>query len=81
MTVSNPGSPAQALSGSLIAHSVVEACLADLNDDGMLTFFDVSAFLIGYAEGDVDIADLNEDGLLNFFDVSAFLVSYESGCP
>lgn len=81
VTVSNPGSPAQALSGSLIAHSVVEACLADLNDDGMLTFFDVSAFLIGYAEGDLDIADLNEDGLLNFFDVSAFLVSYESGCP
>tara|TARA_A100000171_G_scaffold2280_1_gene2176 strand:- start:8147 stop:10399 length:2253 start_codon:yes stop_codon:yes gene_type:complete len=81
VTVSNLGSPAESLSGSLIAHSATGPCIADLNGDGLLTFFDVSAFLVAFAEGEVEVADLNNDGLLNFFDVSAFLVAYEAGCP
>ncbi|MEZ6164170.1 MAG: Ig-like domain-containing protein [Phycisphaerales bacterium] len=56
------------------------ACIADLNADGQLNFFDVSAFLVAYGDED-PLADLNNDGLFNFFDVSAFLVAYSDGCP
>ncbi|MFG0245901.1 MAG: GC-type dockerin domain-anchored protein [Phycisphaerales bacterium JB052] len=55
-------------------------CLADLNGDGELNFFDVSAFLVGFADLD-PLADFNNDGLFNFFDVSAFLVAFKDGCP
>jgi hypothetical protein len=55
-------------------------CSADLNGDGSLNFFDVSAFLIAYADNDL-IADFNADGQFNFFDVSAFLTAYLAGCP
>ena len=56
------------------------ACAADLNGDGALDFFDVSAFLVAYNAMD-SVADFNDDGMFNFFDVSAFLVSYNAGCP
>jgi hypothetical protein len=55
-------------------------CGADLNGDGALNFFDVSAFLTAYSASD-PIADFNDDGSLNFFDVSAFLTDYNAGCP
>lgn len=57
-----------------------ETCVADLNGDGVLDFFDVSAFLNAYNSAD-PLADLNDDGILNFFDVSAFLNEYNNGCP
>lgn len=56
------------------------ACPADLNNDGSLNFFDVSAFLTAYQSQD-PIADFNNDGLFNFFDVSAFLTAFNAGCP
>ncbi|MCA9276508.1 MAG: DVUA0089 family protein [Phycisphaerales bacterium] len=55
-------------------------CPADLNDDGLLNFFDVSAFLSAYNTMN-PTADFNNDGLFNFFDVSAFLTAYNAGCP
>ncbi|MGV6815041.1 MAG: cytochrome c peroxidase [Phycisphaerales bacterium] len=56
------------------------ACPADLNDDGTLDFFDVSAFLTAFTTAD-PAADFNGDGNFNFFDVSAFLNSFAAGCP
>ncbi len=58
----------------------IPSCAADLNGDGMLNFFDVSAFLTAYNAMD-PVADFNDDGMFNFFDVSAFLVAYNAGCP
>ena len=55
-------------------------CLPDLNNDGELNFFDVSAFLSAFAAGD-PIADFSGDGMFNFFDVSAFLGAFAAGCP
>ncbi len=55
-------------------------CIADLNADGTLNFFDVSAFLSAFSAGDLSV-DLNSDGVLNFFDVSAFLSAFSAGCP
>ncbi len=43
-------------------------------------FFDVSAFLSGFAAQD-PIADINNDGNFDFFDVSDFLTLFTAGCP
>jgi hypothetical protein len=49
-------------------------CKPDINLDGSLDFFDVSAFLKFRI-------DFNEDGNFDFFDISSFLQSYNTGCP
>ena len=59
---------------------IATPCITDLNGDGSLDFFDVSAFLTAFNAGDLGV-DLNTDGVLNFFDVSAFLTAYSVGCP
>ncbi len=56
------------------------ACTPDLTGDGVLDFFDVSAFLSAYSAQD-PAADFTGDGVFNFFDVSAFLNAYSAGCP
>ena len=49
-------------------------CRADINLDGSVDFFDVSAF-IKFA------VDFNGDGIFDFFDVSSFIQSYQEECP
>lgn len=56
------------------------SCAADLNGDGNLDFFDVSAFLSAFTNQDPS-ADFTNDGNFNFFDVSAFLGAFSAGCP
>jgi hypothetical protein len=53
---------------------------ANINCDGQLNFFDVSAFIQLYNAQD-PIADFNNDGLFNFFDVSSFIGVFNQGCP
>tara|TARA_R110002073_G_scaffold239285_1_gene400696 strand:- start:225213 stop:229085 length:3873 start_codon:yes stop_codon:yes gene_type:complete len=67
--------------GAVTAHDIicVPDCPADLNGDGVLNFFDVSAFINAFSLQDPG-ADYNGDGMLNFFDVSAFLVDFSAGC-
>lgn len=55
-------------------------CPADLTGDGILNFFDVSAFLIAF-NAQNPIADFTNDGFYDFFDVSAFLKAFAAGCP
>jgi subtilisin-like proprotein convertase family protein len=55
-------------------------CTPDLTGDGVLDFFDVSAFLSAYSAQD-PAADFTGDGQYDFFDVSAFLNAYSTGCP
>lgn len=59
---------------------VVSVCPPDLNGDGILNFFDVSAFLSAY-NAQLPDADFTGDGQFNFFDVSAFLSAYNMDCP
>jgi len=71
--------------GGLTAHHVAAvlgapSCQPDLNGDGDLNFFDVSAFLAAFSAND-PIADFTGDGEWNFFDVSAFLAAFSAGCP
>ena len=56
------------------------ACTADFNNDGVLDFFDVQAFLQAFATQDPS-ADLTNDGTYDFFDVQAFLQAFSAGCP
>lgn len=55
-------------------------CPADLDGNGFLNFFDISAFLAAFSASD-PIADFNNDGVFNFFDISAYLIEFSSGCP
>jgi len=55
-------------------------CPADLTGDGVLNFFDVSAFLAAYS-AQQPAGDFNNDGFFNFLDVSAFLAAFGAGCP
>jgi cytochrome c peroxidase len=57
----------------------IDNCPADLDGDGQLTFFDVSAFLSGFNAQSSDV-DFTGDGQINFFDVSAFISAYNAGC-
>ena len=59
---------------------VGSACIADMNNDDLLNFFDVSAFLSAFSMQN-PLADFNNDGQFNFFDVSAFLSAFAAGCP
>ncbi|MGJ8636726.1 MAG: M14 family zinc carboxypeptidase [Phycisphaerales bacterium] len=51
---------------------------ADINGDGELDFFDISAFLTLFANQD-PIGDFNTDGEWDFFDISAFLTAFSAG--
>lgn len=59
-------------------------CIADINDDGVLNFFDVSAFMALWSAQD-PAADLfpisGGDGVWNFFDISQYITYFTSGCP
>tara|TARA_R110002073_G_scaffold336260_2_gene531509 strand:- start:59217 stop:60392 length:1176 start_codon:yes stop_codon:yes gene_type:complete len=53
---------------------------SDINEDGLLNFFDVSAFLSAFTAMEI-AADFNDDGSWNFFDISDFLSAFSAGCP
>jgi len=55
-------------------------CPADMTGDGVLDFFDISAFLTAFSGMD-PIADFTGDGVWDFFDISAFLSAFGAGCP
>ncbi|MBO6512640.1 MAG: hypothetical protein JJ974_01575 [Phycisphaerales bacterium] len=55
-------------------YTVNASCPADLNDDDVLDFFDISFFLSNQV-------DFNEDTVFDFFDISAFLSAFGAGCP
>ena len=58
----------------------INNCPADLSGDGILNFFDVSAFLNAFNTAEPS-ADFTGDGNFDFFDVSAFLNAFSTGCP
>lgn len=64
----------------LSSYPAPNTCLPDFDGNGMLDFFDVSAFINAYNAAD-PIADLNGDGVYNFFDISIFINAFTTGCP
>ena len=75
VSVDGPGLTPAPIAGLLLSHDVSTACsAADLNADGQLDFFDVSALLNGEV-------DYNGDTGFDFFDISAFLQEFNAGCP
>ena len=56
-------------------------CLADINRDRHLDFFDITHFLALYNQQAAG-ADLAEPlGVFNFFDLAVFLDFFSQGCP
>ena len=69
------------IDGFLVASKICnDSCPADLNGDGTLDFFDVSAFLSAFSSMDPS-ADFDDNGTFDFFDVSGFLSAFSAGCP
>jgi hypothetical protein len=59
----------------------IDLCTADFNKDGLLNFFDISAFIAAFNAQDPD-ADLAAPfGTFNFFDLAEFISLYNAGCP
>jgi FG-GAP-like repeat len=65
---------------SVLINTCAAMCTADLTGNGVLDFFDVSAFLAAFAIQD-PAADFTNDGNFDFFDVSTFLAAFGAGCP
>lgn len=59
---------------------ICEQCTPDLDDNGLLNFFDIAAFVVLFQTQDPR-ADFNADGLFNFFDFSEYLTAFNAGCP
>lgn len=68
------------LSQICLTTTTIPSCPPDLTGDGVLDFFDVSAFLNAINTG-APAGDFNGDGFFDFFDVSAFLNAFNAGCP
>ena len=68
------------LESDLSSYPAPSTCVPDFTGDGMLDFFDVSAFINAFNATDPS-ADLNGDGVYNFFDVSIFVNAFTAGCP
>ncbi len=60
--------------GGLVCEDPMTDCAPDINMDGQLDFFDVSALLNGEV-------DYNGDTQFDFFDISQFLQAFSAGCP
>jgi len=65
---------------AVLAVSYQRRCPADFTDDGVLDFFDISAFLTLFINQD-PTSDMNNDGSFDFFDISTFLAAFSDGCP
>lgn len=55
-------------------------CETDLDFDGQITFYDISAFISHY-QNESPWANFTHDQEFNFSDISAFINLYISGCP
>ncbi len=56
------------------------SCLPDVNNDGLLTAADFSAWIAAFNAGD-SAADQNRDALIDQNDFSAWIANYNNGCP
>lgn len=65
---------------TIVASGSAPSCPADLTGDGVVDFFDVSAFLGAYSAMD-PAADFDGNGVIDFFDVAVFISAFSAGCP
>jgi hypothetical protein len=59
--------------------AVLEGCLADVNCDQFVDFFDYNEFVELYQLGDIP-SDANRDGFIDFFDYLEYTTAYQEGC-
>lgn len=57
-----------------------QPCRADFTGEGLLNYFDLSAFMSAFASMD-SAADIDGNSEFNFVDISEFLGAYSDGCP
>jgi hypothetical protein len=88
----NQGQPGGWADGDMNCDGIVDAadlaiinaaidCPADFNNDGLVNFFDISAFIAAYNAQSPDADIAAPFGTWNFFDIAAFIADYNAGCP
>lgn len=70
---------ASGLAVELLGEMEAPVCLADVNQDGMLTPADFTAWINAYTVGDLR-ADQNSDGALTPADFTSWLNNFNAGC-
>ena len=70
---------ASGLAIELIGEMNAPECLADVNQDGVLSPTDFSAWIAAYNTGDLR-ADQNQDGSITPTDFSAWIANFNAGC-
>ncbi|GEM_PF-4642810 len=58
---------------------LIGTCVADINGDRLLNFFDITTYLALFQAGDPE-ADLTGNGTIDFFDISELLDSFQFIC-
>lgn len=61
------------------ALTLIGTCVADINGDRLINFFDVTTYLALFQAGDPE-ADLTGNGTIDFFDISELLDSFQFIC-
>lgn len=69
------------LRGVQVAVRPIPCGPADLNEDGVLDFFDVQMFLQGFSDQDAISDFASPFGTFDFFDVLVYLQIFSEGCP
>ena len=64
---------------ALVRITVPTACVADANNDGLLTPADFNAWILAYTTQS-DACDQNDDGLCNPGDFNAWVLNFNAGC-
>ena len=76
--VYSPENPIEFYSGSVVCES--DDCLADTNNDGIVSPADFSAWVAAF-NAQAPECDQNDDGACSPADFSAWVANYNAGCP
>jgi hypothetical protein len=69
------------LTVALLEALVVPECEVDLDENGVINFFDIAAFLTAYNASDAEVDLAEPFGLFDAADIQAYLDAFLSGCP
>lgn len=72
---------ADELTVALLETLVVPECEVDLDENGVINFFDIAAFLAAYNASDTEVDLAEPFGIFDAADIQAYLDAFLSGCP
>lgn len=81
LTLFKPGAPGGLGAAARVPGNVNAYCPGDVNDDGIVNFFDLNVLLGTYGQSGVDLrADVDADGEVGFGDLNLLLDNFGQSC-